>query len=176
MSINDKFNLITTCPRFREFFTIRELESLLYILEVEYEKIWRSGIGGVILSRVKHDPHDLVRKLRELLHDRPWEFRNIRRVIPVDVVVMTSYEDISKAAWELAKNIPKDASFKIMVKKRYTSISSRKLIEIIADKIDRKVSLENPQYIINIEILGDRTGIALIRPDEILSVEKELLQ
>lgn len=172
----DNFNLIVTCPRFREYFTIRELESILYLLGVREPKICKSRIKGVILVLVENNPHKLVNKLRDLLHERPWEFRNIKRVIPVDRIVSTDYDEIARISWDLARNIPKDSTFKIQVKKRHTEMSSRKLIEMVASKIDRKVNLDKPDYVINIEILGDVTAVGLIRTNEILSVERELLK
>jgi tRNA acetyltransferase TAN1 len=146
------------------------------LLGVKEPKICKSGIKGVILVRVNKDPHELVHELRNLLHERPWEFRNIKRVIPVDKIVSTEYDEIAKESWDSAKNIPEESTFRVQVKKRYTKISSRKLIELIASKINRRVDLDSPDYIVNVEILGDITAIGLIRNNEILSVEKELLK
>jgi len=165
-----------TCPRFKEYFTIRELESVLYLLDVREPKICKSRIKGVILVLVERDPHILVHQMRNLLYEKPWEFRNIKRVIPVDRVTSTDYNLIARVSWDLAINIPEQSTFKVQVKKRYTDISSRKLIEVVASKIDRKVDLDKPDYIINIEILGDITAIGLIKENEILSVEKELFK
>jgi tRNA acetyltransferase TAN1 len=46
------------------------------------------------------------------------------------------------------------------------------VITKIANKIKNKVSLENPDKIIQIEILGGITGMAVLKKSDILSVEK----
>jgi tRNA acetyltransferase TAN1 len=46
------------------------------------------------------------------------------------------------------------------------------LITKIAKNIKNKVSLENPDKIIQIEILGGITGMSILKKSDILSVEK----
>jgi len=58
------------------------------------------------------------------------------------------------------------------VNKRATNLSSKEIIEEVAKLVDRKVDLENPDKIIQIEIIGDYTGISIIKPDQILSITK----
>jgi len=177
LNLDKEFNIIITTPRNREWYAIEEIESIIYYLKIECKyDFWRSGISGVVLGYIDYPVREFIGKLKSLLSERPWEFRDIKRVIPVDVIVDTDYTEISRVSWRIAENIPKGATFRINVKKRYTELSSRELIRVVAEGIDRKVDLENPDYIINIEILGPKTGVALIKPDDILSVEKELLR
>jgi len=175
LNVDKKFNLIITCPRNREKYAIKEFESIMYLIGCTEFEIWKSGISGLLLSNVQSNPHNIVKNFRELLRERPWEFKNIKRVIPIDILVDSNYEDISIGVEKIWPSIPVDSTFKILVKKRFTDLSSRKIIEYTAKNIDRKVDLKNPDYIIDIEIVGSKTGIALVEKDEILSVEKELL-
>lgn len=41
----------------------------------------------------------------------------------------------------------------------------------VAGAIDRKVDLRHPDWWLRIDILGDRTAIALLKPDELFSLE-----
>jgi tRNA acetyltransferase TAN1 len=66
-----------------------------------------------------------------------------------------------------------DEKFRITVEKRKTSISGRSLIEAIANRIDRKVDLDDPDKIVLIQILGELTGVSIVPPGKILSVERE---
>jgi len=175
LNVDKKFNLIITCPRNREKYAIKEFESIMYLLGYKEFEIWESGISGLLLSHVHSNPHDIINKFRELLKERPWEFKNIKRVIPIDILVDSNYEDISEGVEKIWPSIPINSTFKILVKKRFTDLSSRRIIEYTAKNIDRKVDLRNPDYIIDIEIVGSKTGITLVKKDEILSVEKELL-
>jgi tRNA acetyltransferase TAN1 len=59
-----------------------------------------------------------------------------------------------------------------LLEKRNSDISSQELITKIAKNIKNKVSLENPDKIIQIEILGGITGMSILKKSDILSVEK----
>ena len=63
-------------------------------------------------------------------------------------------------------------TYRITVEKRHSEISTSEIINEIADKIQNKVSLEKFDWIIQIEILGKRTGITIIKEDDILSTQK----
>jgi|Deesub1362A_J573_1020465.scaffolds.fasta_scaffold00008_187 tRNA acetyltransferase TAN1 len=170
-----RFNIIVTCGRFMEFNALRELESIFYLLGEEDARFRKSGVSGVLIGRIKMDPHVAVARIRELIQERPWDFRFTKRYIPIDKVVKTGLEEIREAALALAKTIPEDATYRITVEKRYTDLHSRDIIDAIAPSIDRRVQLDDPDYILLIEVLGEYTGVSLIKPDEIVSVEKELL-
>jgi len=72
----------------------------------------------------------------------------------------------------LVESISKDDSYRISIEKRNSDISSTELITKVANKIKNKVSLENPDKIVQIEILGAKTGISILKKSDILSVEK----
>jgi tRNA acetyltransferase TAN1 len=55
-------------------------------------------------------------------------------------------------------SISEGESYRISIEKRNSDISSQEVITKIANKIKNKVSLENPDKIIQIEILGGITG------------------
>ena len=66
---------------------------------------------------------------------------------------------------------PQD-TYRITVEKRHSEISTNEIITEIADKIKNKVSLEKFDWIVLIEILGKRTGIAILKEDNIISTQK----
>ncbi len=170
----NKFNIIVTCQRNRESVAIHELESIFFLLGDPEARFKKSVVKGLLIGWTRLDVHSLYKELRELLKERPFDFRNTKRYIPVDKVVDTDIEAIKKAALDLAENIPAEAKYKIEIEKRFSELSSRDIIDAIAPHIARKVSLEEPDYILLIEIIGNRTGVSLIRPEEIFSVDKEL--
>ncbi len=173
--VNEPFNLIITTPRNREFFAVREMESLLMDIGDDNPKVWKTGISGVVLGYTTLNPYDVPYKLRHLLSENPWAFRDVKRVIPIEFNVDTDLEEFSRIAKILADRIDPHMTYKVEVKKRYIDIDRMEIIESIASQIDRKVDLKNPDVIIVVEILGPRTGIGLIKPDGILSVERELM-
>ena len=170
-----QINLIVTCGRLTEFNALRELESIFYLLGDDKARFRRSVVKGVLLGYTYIDPHLVIKKIRELVVERPWDFRFTKRYIPIDIVVKTSLEDMKNTVTKLIDKIPKDNSYRITVEKRYTHIHTKEVIDTVAPLINRKVSLKNPDYILLIEIIGDFTGVSVVKPEEILSVEKELL-
>ena len=58
------------------------------------------------------------------------------------------------------------------MKKEIRDISSKQIITKIANGIKNKVSLDFPDKVILIEILGIVTGISILEKSDILSLEK----
>jgi tRNA(Ser,Leu) C12 N-acetylase TAN1 len=96
----------------------------------------------------------------------------VQRVIPVDIVVDTNLEQIKQGANELGSRISSTESFKIDIDERDSPYSRRQLIDAIADVVDRKVNLESPDMVIQVEVLGEYTALSVARPDEIISIMK----
>ena len=70
------------------------------------------------------------------------------------------------------------ASFAGSVEKRYTSLHSKDFIGAAVTGIEvtgseRKVNLETPDKILLIEVVGGLTGMAIIKPRDVLAVLKE---
>ncbi|MEM0057136.1 MAG: THUMP domain-containing protein, partial [Candidatus Geothermarchaeota archaeon] len=166
---------IVTCNKKLENNAIRELESLFFLLGDKNARFIKSKVLGVILGKISIDPRIAIREIRDLLNKKSWMPLFTKRYIPIDVTVKSDINEIKNAVMKLAEMIPIDKTFRITVEKRFTQISAKSLINSIASNINRKVSLKNPDYIILIEIIGSVTGLALIKPDDILSVEKEIL-
>jgi tRNA acetyltransferase TAN1 len=170
----DDFNLIITTLRGHE----RQLCSEVYYLLTEELgaknlKIEKTGIMGLITAKVSLDPLMVIENLREIIHENPYKVRYALRIIPIQNVIPTDLDEVRKISGILGIQIPKDSDFRVIIEKRYTSIHSKNFIEAAATEIERKVNLENPEYILLIEVLGPLTGVSLIKPDQILSVTKE---
>jgi tRNA acetyltransferase TAN1 len=128
---------------------------------------------GLVVAKTKLEATKAVHDLRSLLKERPWEFKYTLKLVPVQFVSQAKLEVIQSSALALAEKIGETEKFRITVEKRHTGLSSKVLVDTIAKKIERKVDLENPDRIIMIDIIGELAGLALIRPDDILSVERE---
>ena len=73
----------------------------------------------------------------------------------------------------LSHIIKKNETYRITVEKRQSSLHTKDIISEIANSLSNKVSLENSDWEIIIQVLRNRTGISIIIPNSILSVEKE---
>jgi tRNA acetyltransferase TAN1 len=118
----------------------------------------------------------MAKYLRDLCNREPIEFRYLLRLIPVDCVLNSELNEIKSRATSLFsfleqnKKIDRKDTFRITVEKRYcNSIRTGDIIGIIAKEVSNPVDLDNPKWIILIEILGKVTGISVLEPDQIFS-------
>ena len=165
-------NLIVTCARHLEGDTEDELIDILDKLGDSDVKISVSSMSGIIMIETKLDPIEVVRKIKEMVLDEPWSIRYCLRIIPIQKAVKTNIEEIEKAISSMSDQIGKKESYRILIEKRNSDISSKEIITKIANGIKNKVSLDFPDKVILIEILGIVTGISILKKSDILSLEK----
>jgi tRNA acetyltransferase TAN1 len=165
-------NLIITCARHLEPEAQEEITRVLGELGDSEPKITITSMSGILTAKTNLDPVKVVKKIHELIIDEPWSIRYCLRIIPIQRISETKIEEIEEVISELVESIPKGDSYRISIEKRNSDISSQELITRIAEKIKNKVSLENPDKIVLIEILGGKTGISILEKSDILSLEK----
>ena len=165
-------NLIVTCARHLEPETEEELRGFLDEFGDSDPKVTITSMSGILTAETKLEPVEVVRKIKEMLLDEPWSVRYSLRIIPIQRVVETKIEEIEKVVEELADNISKDEKYRISIEKRNSDMSSQDIITKIASKIKSQVSLEFPDKVVLIEILGNKTGISVLKKSDILSTEK----
>ena len=175
----EDFNLLATTSRGNE----RQMRyELTYLLKDELgdpePTVGKTGIRGLVVAKTSLDPCDVVEKFRAMLQEHPYKFRYALRIIPIEKVVPTNLEEIKRVATELAARFEENETYRVTVEKRFTNLHSRDLIEAAVTGIDatgneRKVNLENPDKIMLIQVLGGLTGMALIKPNDVLAVLKE---
>ena len=172
-------NLIITCARHLEPETTDELSAVLAQFGDENPEISRTSMSGVLTVKTKLVPFEVIKNIREKIVDEPWSIRYCLRIIPIEQVVDTNLEEISTQVFSLMKKVNEKESYRITIEKRNSDISSTEIISKIADNITNKVSLEKPDWIALIEILGNKTGVSVLKSDDIFSLEiskRELLE
>ena len=165
-------NLIITCARHLESETRQELLDILEKLGDSEPKITITNMSGILTAETKLESIEVVKRIKEMLLDEPWCIRYCLRIIPIQKITETKIESIDDGISDLIKLISNGESYRISIEKRNSNISSQELISKIAKKIKNKVSLEFPDKIILIEVLGNQTGIAIVKKEDVLSVEK----
>lgn len=165
-------NLIVTCPRHLEPETEEELRDILEELGDSDIKVTITNMSGILTAETQLDPIEVVKKIKEMLLDEPWSVRYCKRIIPIQKVIESKIEDIEKNVEELSNQILKDETYRISIEKRNSDLSSKEIITKIANKIKNKVSLEFPDKVLLVEILGNKTGISILKKTDILSTEK----
>ena len=118
------------------------------------------------------DPKALLSFITDFVRSEPFKVRFILRIIPIDRVVDTKLDAIVKAVKDLAPAIGPGETFRITIEARESPYSDKELIGAIADAVDRKVSLDAPDKVVLLEIFGEYSGIAVISPQDIVSIQK----
>jgi tRNA acetyltransferase TAN1 len=168
------FNLLATTSRGNERAMINEI---LFMLKEELgdneAQAAKTKIRGLIVAKTSLDPCTVIEKFREIVKERPYEFRYSLRILPIEKVVPTDLEEIKKATAELAKKIGENETFRVTIEKRFTNLHSKDLIEAAVGEIKNTANLENPDKIMLIEVLGSLTGLSLLKPNDMLAIMKE---
>jgi tRNA acetyltransferase TAN1 len=167
------FNLLATTSRGNEGDACSELWYLLGEIGDSASTVDRTGVAGLIVAKTAFNPFEVIEKFRKILHERPYEFRYMLRIIPVDRVVRTDLGEIQRVATEVGSKMGEGETFRVTVEKRFTETPTRDIIEAAAANIERKVDLHKPDNVLLIEVIGGLTGVSVIKPDDILVVMKE---
>lgn len=167
----NKFNLIATTFRYREFDAIDEMLDLLDDIGDSDAFFEVTNISGLITGNTSLDPFQVIEKFKCIIRSEDWRFRYVLRAIPIESVTISNPSEIAMAAINLSKRkIPSSDSFKLTVEKRHnSSLRSLELIRTIAKEIDNPVDLDTPSWIVLIEILGNVTGITVLQRDQLFN-------
>ena len=165
-------NLIITCARHLEHDAEEELENILEEMGDSEYTITITKMSGILTAKTSLEPTEVIRKVKEKLLDEPWSIRYCLRIIPVQKVTDTNIDEIEKEIVSIKNLILENESYRISIEKRNSDISGQELISRVAKNIKNKVSLEYPDKIVLIEILGNKTGLGIVKKSDILSVEK----
>ena len=165
-------NLILTCPRHFEEEAKEEIKKICNEFGDENPEFSITNLPGIITGKTSLDPIDVIQKIREKILDEPWSIRYCLRFIPIQSVCDTNINEIKDKVQNKIGVFKPDESYRITIEKRNFKISSDEIISEVAKNIPNKVSLDNPDWVVLIEIIEEKTGIAVIPNNSILSVEK----
>ncbi len=143
----------------------KELERELKILLSEFEPITFLPFktNSATYGKLSGDVIEASKRLWDLAYSDPWKVRRVLRFIPITNNCTVDVFKIKEVARKLAADIPVDASFKIEAEIRLSKLSRSEIIEIVAKEVDRKVNLEKPDYIIEVQIVADSCGMSVLK-------------
>lgn len=148
-----------------------EVESVLQKAGAK-AKFLESRIAGVFQLSV-NNPKAIVKKLIALCKSDIDKFKLTNHYVPIDKWTESNIKAMQKVTEEMGKQIDKKEKWKMNLNKRKFEGDYRELIVKLTDPIDKpNVDLSNPDKIVQVEIVGDKAGIALLKKDELLEVSK----
>jgi tRNA acetyltransferase TAN1 len=133
---------------------------------VEKTKVW-----GIAVAHTTLNNRVVIQKCRELYQAEP-EFQFTLKWVPVDFWVDTDLDAIKKVIEEKIRDrIEEKETWAMKVeKRRWQRYHTIEIIEYLARSIESKVDLRRPDKIVRIDVLGSRTAISLLKPEEIFSI------
>ncbi len=165
-------NLIITCARSLESETKNEISKILDELGDQEPEILNVGMRGILMVNTVIEPSKIIDYVKNKMIEEPWLIRYCLRIIPIQMITETEIDKIKQNVIKLKDTIQKNDSYRITIEKRNTSISSNEIITEIAKIFPNKVSLNQPDWIVLIEIIGSETGISILKNDELFSLDK----
>jgi len=165
-------NLIITCARSLESETKNEIKKILDDLGDQEPEILNVGMRGILMVNTIIEPSKIIDYVKNKIIEEPWLIRYCLRIIPIQRITETEIDKIKQTVIKLKDTIQKNDSYRITIEKRNTSISSNEIITEVAEIFPNKVSLNQPDWIVLIEIIGNETGISILKNDELFSLDK----
>jgi len=165
-------NLIITCARNLESETKNEIRKILDELGDQEPEILNVGMRGILMVNTIIEPSKIIDWVKNKIIEEPWLIRYCLRIIPIQRITDTEIDKIKQTVIKLKDTIQKNDSYRITIEKRNTSISSSEIITEVAKIFPNKVSLNQPDWVVLIEIIGNETGISILKNDELFSLDK----
>lgn len=128
-------------------------------------KTLAKGVAGV---RTSLNNRQVIRSLAEGFSLDPSTVRYTLKWTPIDLWCEATMESMKQSLSSLKNYVGQDERWMMHVeKRRFTALHKAEIIKELADLIESKVDLRNPEKIVWIELLGNQAGMAVVRPAEI---------
>ena len=165
-------NLLVTCARNLETETKNEIGKILDEIGDQESEVLNVGMRGILMVNTSIEPSKIIDWVKDKVVEEPWLIRYCLRMIPIQSVTETDMSKITNDIIKLKDVIQQNDSYRITIEKRNTDMSSTEIITKIAKIFPNKVSLNQPDWIVLIEILGNMAGISILKENEIFSLDK----
>jgi len=167
------FNLLISYPWGVYGRAKKEIVQVLKMLGDEGPVVKRTFAGGIIGVKTSLDSREVVRGLRRLFGEDPFVLQYTLKWVPVDLWTLSDMDSMKEAVRKLRNRIHGGERWRMTVeKRRYNRHHKIEIIRELAELIDEKVDLENPEKILRVDIIGGYAGVSVLTPKEVFSVAK----
>ena len=168
-----EYNLLATTEKITMSGASSQLWMNLRAIGDPEPKVNKTRIKGIVQGATKLDPIEAITLMREHMHSEPDRYDKLYRIMPVLSWVDTGIEAIVAEVEAQRPKMGADESFRVTLEKRRTELRSLEVIKAVAAVIDNRVDLENPYWVVLVEIMGRCTGVSIVRPEALFNVQKE---
>jgi len=167
------FNLLISCSWGVYGKAKKEIIHILEVLGDESPIVKRTIAEGIIGVKTRLDSREVVSGLRRMFNEDPLAFQYTLKWVPVDIWTLSDMDSMKEEVRKLRNKIQAGERWRMTVEKRRYSLHHKiEVIRELADLIDEKVDLKNPEKILRVDIIGRYAGISVLTPQEVFSVAK----
>lgn len=167
------FNFLVSCSWGAYGRAKREIAHILEMLGDESPIVRRTIAQGIMGVKTGLDSREVVCGLRRLFDEDPFGFQYTLKWVPVDLWTLSDMDSMKEGVRKLRNKIHVGERWRMIVEKRRYSLHHKiEVIKELADLVNEKVELENPEKILRVDIIGRYAGISVLKPADIFSVAK----
>jgi len=167
------FNLLVSCSWSAYRRAKEEVLGVLKTFGDEKPIVRRTVAEGIIGVKTRLDPREVIRGLRTLFDKDPFVLQQTLKWVPVDLWTCSEMDSMRETVAELKNKIQTGERWRMTVeKRRYTRHHKIEIIRELAELIDEKVDLKEPDKILRIDIIGKYAGVSVLTPQDVFSVAK----
>jgi tRNA(Ser,Leu) C12 N-acetylase TAN1 len=166
LNSEETFNFVATTYRNLENELKHELETLLSeFLPIAYLDL---GITGIVAGKLYGDPLQASKTLWNTAYHEPWRVKRTLRFIPIKYSCASTIENMGIVAGKLLSDIPLGSTYKIEAELRRTKLTWGEVINAVAQRmVGLKAKMKDPDYVIQVQVLGDICGMSALRAGEV---------
>jgi len=167
------FNLLVSCPWAMTWKAKQEIANILKLLGDENPVIKPTIAKGIIGVKTRLGSREVIQGLQKLFVKDTPAFQYTLKWVPTDSWTYSNMDSMKSAVIDIREKIQKGERWRMTVeKRRYTKYHKVEIIKELAELIQEKVDLKNPQKIVRIDIIGKYAAVSIFSPNEIFSTTK----
>jgi len=164
------FNMLVSYPWSQYTNAKKEIQNILKKLGEEKPFITRTIAKGIIGVKTCQNPREIVHALQKMFNEDSTIFQYTLKWVPIELWTYSDLDSMKKTVEQLKTQIHPGEKWRITLeKRRFTKYHKIEIIKSVAELIDEKVDLKNPEKILRIDIIGKYAGISVLKPNDIFS-------
>ncbi len=135
----------------------------------------KTDVMGIAVAHTCLDNREVIKRCRTLWRSEPQDsFEFAIKWVPVDYWCKTGLDAIKQVIdSHIVDRIAGNQTWGMKVyKRRWQQYHTIEIVEYLAADIRQKVDLGNPDWILWVDVIGSKTAISLLKPDETFSIRR----
>lgn len=159
----------------RFYKTRNEAQKILKKMGDNYPRVEWTSVDGIAIAYTSLENREVIRKCRELWQRSEASFDFAVKWVPVDYWCTTDLDAMKQLIEDKAPALigPEETWGMIVHKRRWQVYHTAEIVANLAPGVNRKVDLSYPDKIVWVDVLGPKTAISVLKPEDIFSVVLE---